>query len=107
MEGMEMMKRFVILTAIALLATGALAQVKELGDGTDHVDCYQEPAPTILGDTLHFEDFNAGIPGSWTIIDNGADGLNGSAVWTTTGSGSCFETANWASPPGGGGLAAG
>ena len=104
MEDLEMMKRFLIFVVIALLTTGAFAQTKsdDYGPSNDHSQCFQVPAPVTSAAHLNGTDFNAGIPASWTVIQNG----DNNTQWTTTGSDSCASTGNWASPPGGGGLAA-
>ena len=67
-----MMKRLVIFAAIALLATGAYASVKQdLDDGQgQHDQCFQVP-PAVPTSIVHVEDFEGGIPGTWTVIDNG------------------------------------
>ena len=95
------MKRLVIFAAIALLATGAYASVKQdLDDGQgQHDQCFQVPAPGVLGTPQITEDFEGGIPGSWTVIDNGT--LN--SGWSITGQDSCALTGNWSN---GSGLAA-
>jgi hypothetical protein len=99
MEEIGMMKRLVIFVAIALLATGAFAQIKEASDGIDHSNCFQVPDPGVLGTPQITEDFEGGIPGSWTVIESGSGG----AQWTVTGSDSCAGTGNFTN---GSGLAA-
>jgi hypothetical protein len=89
-----MTKRLVILVAIALVATGAFAQVPKqtLDDGCcDYSSDWQLPPPVVTGTAQVTVDFNAGIPGTWTVIDNGTL----ASGWTVTGQGNCALTGNW------------
>lgn len=94
------MRKLVIFLAIALVATVAFGQVKEFDDGCcDYSQDFQVPPPGVLGSVQLTEDFEGGIPGSWTVIDNGTN----DSFWTVTGSDSCITTGNWSN---GSGLAA-
>lgn len=100
MEEIGMMKRLVIFVAIALLATAAFGQIKETDDGCcDYSNDFQVPPPGVLGTPQLTEAFEGGIPGSWTVIDNGTN----NSGWSVTGQDSCAATGNWSN---GSGLAA-
>jgi hypothetical protein len=98
MEEIGMMKKLVILLAVALLATGAYAQTpKETADNNppDHSGEWQVPAGARTVVQIA-EDFGGGVPpAGWQVVDNGSDGPNGSAAWSGLGEGSCVGEGNY------------
>jgi hypothetical protein len=84
--------------AVALLATGAIGQVKDFADNNDHSSCFQVP-PGTTGTPHNVTDFEGGIPPTWLVKCEGT----GACCWDVTGQGSCAITGNWTN---GSGLAA-
>jgi hypothetical protein len=86
-----MMKRLLIVLAAAIVATGAMGQVKDFADNFDHTNCFQAPPGSPTGVPQLVEDFSGGIPGTWTVIDTGVGGC----AWTVTGQTNCVLNGNW------------
>lgn len=86
-----MCRRILVAVALATLVLAPLqaAKLDELARPKDYSRDHQVPAPAAPEAILYQVDFNAGLPGDWTVVDN----ESGGPVWSNLAG--CGEAANY------------